>query len=74
MTSTIEPKLADPGAGLPGPERFVARILFALRRMTGSRRSCDDRFRAERELIADLVRSCDVESGARRVLFAAHVA
>lgn len=68
MIEQTEPRLADPGAGLPNPELFVARLLFALRRLTGSRRSFDNHFRAERKLIADLVRSCDAEFGARRVL------
>jgi hypothetical protein len=68
MTTQTEPKLAAPGAGLPGPELFVGRLLFALRRLTGDRASFDARFREERELIQALVRSCDAESLARRVL------
>ena len=68
MTAQTEPKLAAPGAGLPKVELFVARLLFALRRLTGNRRSFDARFRAEREAIRVLVHSCDAESGACRVL------
>ena len=70
MTAQIEPQLDAPGAGLPPPELFVARLLFALRRKSGNRASFDARFRQERELIATLVHSCDEESGACRVLIA----
>jgi hypothetical protein len=68
MTTPTEPKLAPPGAGLPKIELFVARQLFALRRLTGNRNSFDARFRKERELIHALVSSCDEESAACRVL------
>ena len=68
MNAQTEPKLAPPGAGLPKMELFVAKLLFALRRKTGNRASFDARFRSERQLIASLVRTCDAESGARRVL------
>jgi hypothetical protein len=68
MTTQPEPKLAPPGAGLPKVELFVARLLFAMRRWTGSRRSFDARFDRERESIRVLVRNCSAEAGSRRVL------
>lgn len=68
MDAANEPTLAPPGAGLPKPELYAARILFALRRWTGDRDSFNARFRKEREAIRGLVRSCEAESGARRVL------
>lgn len=68
MALQTEPNLAAPGAGLPKLELFIARLLFALRRRTGNRGSFDARFRQERERIQALVRSCDAEAGARRVL------
>ena len=68
MTLQTEPKLAEPGAGLPNPELLIARFLFVLKRLMKNRRSLDERFRVERELIAALVRSCDAELGARRIL------
>ncbi len=68
MTSTIEPKLAAPGAGLPAIELFIARALFALRRTTGNRDSFTATFRDERTAIEKRYRSCDTESAARRVL------
>jgi hypothetical protein len=68
MTSTAEPKLGPPGAGLPPVEHFISRIFFTLRRWTGNRDTFDARFRKERELIGAMVRTCDAESGARRVL------
>lgn len=63
-----EPELAPPGAGLPKIELLIARMLFALRRWTGSRRSFDARFARERESIRALVRDLSPEAGARRVL------
>lgn len=68
MPTQTEPILAAPGAGLPKVELFVARLLFAWQQRTGNRRSFDARFRKERERIRALVRACDAESGARRVL------
>jgi hypothetical protein len=68
MTAPRDHHLAPPGAGLPRLELLVARTLFGLRRWTGSRRSFDVRFGRERELIRALLRTCDAEAGARRVL------
>lgn len=68
MTVPHEPTLAPPGAGLPRLELLVARIHFALRRWAGSRRSFDARIARERERIRTLVRACNPEVGARRVL------
>ena len=62
------PKLAAPGAGLPGIELQVARVLFALRAWTHDRRQIDALFRRERALIADLVRSCPAGRLGERVL------
>jgi hypothetical protein len=67
-TPEPEPTLGPPGAGLPKIELFIARILFALRRRTGSRASFTARFNQERERVRALVRACDAEAGARRVL------
>lgn len=66
--TTPEPRLAPPGAGLPAVELFAARVLFGLRRLTGSRRSFDAHFTRERARIAALVHRCPVEAGACRVL------
>ena len=68
MTTPQQPNLAPPGAGLPKLELLVARILFALRRGVGSRRSFDALIVRERGLICELVRKCNTESGAQRVL------
>src|SRR5712671_4616375 len=68
MNSELEPKLAPPGAGLPRSELLIGRWLFALRRATGSRESCNARFQRERETIRALVRPLDVDFAARRVL------
>jgi hypothetical protein len=68
MNETPEPKLAPPGAGLPKVELFIARRLFAWRQMRGNREFFTADFQREREAIRALVRDCDAESGARRVL------
>jgi len=68
MNSELEPRLAPPGAGLPGFELLAGRWLFALRRATGSRASFNARFQGERETIRVLVRPLDPESAAQRVL------
>lgn len=62
------PKLAPPGAGLPPVELLLARLFFGLHRRLGNRTSFNDRFQRERAAITALVRSCDAELGARRVL------
>jgi hypothetical protein len=70
MNETAEPKLAPPGAGLPKVELIAARALFAWRQLRGSRDFFTADFQREREAIRTLIRSCDAESGARRVLIA----
>jgi hypothetical protein len=68
MSADLEPKLAPPGAGLPKPELYLARILFAWQRWTGNRDAFTRQFQKEREAIRNLTRACDAEAGARRVL------
>ncbi len=70
MTSTIEPKLVPPGAGLPPLELFIGRLMFTLNRWTTTRERSTARFQREREAIRALIRSCDGETGAQRVLIA----
>jgi hypothetical protein len=70
MNEIAEPKLAPPGAGLPRFELFVARALFAFTQMRGNRDTFNAHFQREREAIHRLIRSCDAESAARRVLIA----
>ena len=62
------PKLAAPGAGLPGIELQIARILFTLRAWTHDRQRIDALFRRERALIAELVKSCPAGLLGERVL------
>jgi len=61
-------QLAAPGAGLPGIELQIARVLFALRAWTHDRRRIDALFRQERALIAELVQACPAGRRAERVL------
>ena len=68
MTLPPEPRLGAPGAGLPTPELFVAKWLFAWQRWRGDRASFDARFQAERKAIQALTGGCDAETGARRML------
>lgn len=69
MTMTeIEPVLAPPGAGLPKPELFIARLLLALRRWRGNREKFTANFQRQRAAIRGLVQCCGAEKGARRVL------
>ena len=63
-----EPKLAPPGAGLPGLELFIGRLRFALRRATESRESANARFAQERERIRRLLQSLTDEEAGRRIL------
>jgi hypothetical protein len=62
------PKLAAPGAGLPGYELQIGRVLFALRAWTHDRQRIDALFRRERALVAELVRSCPAGRAGERVL------
>lgn len=63
-----EPKLAPPGAGLPKPELYVARALFAFRRWTSSRAALTALFQRERVAIRQMLLACEGDAGARRVL------
>jgi len=62
------PRLAAPGAGLPGIELQIARTLFALRAWTHDRRRTDAFFLRERARIAELVRACPPDQRGQRVL------
>jgi len=68
MTNSQTYTLDPPGVGLPRGELYVARVLFALRRWAGSRRSFGIRFEKERGRIRVLLQKCDAVSGAQRVL------
>jgi hypothetical protein len=62
------PTLAAPGAGLPGLELQIARILFTLRAWTHDRPRIDALFRCERTLVAELVNRCPAGRLGERVL------
>ncbi len=63
-----EPNLDRPGAGLPIPERWIARLLFAHKLRTGSRERFRAVFHEEREKIAHLVADLPVADRSTRVL------
>src|SRR4051794_28863260 len=64
----VEPKLAPPGAGLPKPELFIARLLFAWRRTMGNREVFNAHFQRERAAIESMISGADAGSCGRRVL------
>lgn len=68
MNSIEEPKLAPPGAGLPKPELFIARLIFAAQSRTGNRDTFNASFTRERDAIRRLVDACDTTAAATRVL------
>ena len=68
MDSHEEPRLEPPGAGLPMLELGIARVLFRLRRWTGSRDSFTGHFQRERAAIHQLVRAVDAAQARQRVL------
>lgn len=62
------PRLAPPGAGLPGPELFFARLIFGWHRRRATRASAAALIEAERGQILRLTHGLDAGTGARRVL------
>jgi hypothetical protein len=68
MTPDQEPQLAAPGAGLPAPELFIARRIFALKHWLGSRQSFSDEFARGRLAVAAAVASCPARRRGERVL------
>ncbi len=68
MTTSSEPNLDAPGAGLPAIELFIGRILFGVRRRIGNRETFNAKFTAEREAIRALTDSCDPARRGERVL------
>lgn len=68
MSHDSPPLLDAPGAGLPAPELFIARKLFAWKRRFGSREGFSRRFETTRAAIRDLVASIPEADRGRRVL------
>lgn len=66
MNITAEPTLSAPGAGLPTPELFVARILFRRTRSKG-REILDGLFDDEHRQLSNLASACG-DLGSQRVL------
>lgn len=61
-------KLAPPGAGLPKPELFFARLIFGWFRRSRPRAGVAAMFEEEREKILRLVSNCEAGQGTRRIL------
>jgi DinB superfamily len=68
MRNPAKPELAPPGAGLPLPELFIARLLFRLKRLRYDQAASTAEFLAERAGIRELVNRCEAESRGVRVL------
>lgn len=68
MSTPVEPLLAPPGAGLPLVELWLARLLFTVRRLRGSRDLFVARFEQERAAIRALVASCAESKRGEQVL------
>ena len=66
----VSPRLAPPGAGLPRPELFVARLTFRWQFWRSSRELAAAALTRERDAILDLVRRGSDEANGRRVLTA----
>ncbi len=68
--AALPPRLQAPGAGLPAPELFVARLLFRWQAWRATRESATALFAQQRAAILHLSRGVDPTEGARRVLIA----
>jgi uncharacterized damage-inducible protein DinB len=62
------PTLAAPGAGLPWPELWIARMLFTFSRWSYSRDAANQNFLSEQKAIAALIEKCGPTLACRRVL------
>lgn len=67
-TSSETPTLAPPGAGLPFPELWIARLLFSFSRWSYQRETATDSFRREQNNIELLLTQCPPDSKSRRIL------
>jgi hypothetical protein len=68
MENPTKPSLAAPGAGLPAPELWIARGLFRLKRLFGSREAFTARFEQERAAVREIISQCPVERRGEQVL------
>lgn len=68
MENRTKPSLEAPGAGLPAPELWMARGLFALKRRFGSREVFTARFEQERAAIREILAQCPAEQRGEQVL------
>jgi hypothetical protein len=68
MTTTQNPRLAPPGAGLPWIELQIARFLFGLRCRLGNRASFLQTFRDEQEKIRALIERFPAGDRGRQIL------
>lgn len=68
MENSKQPSLAAPGAGLPAPELWIARAMFALKRFFGSREAFTAHFVQERASIRSLLATCDPAQRSEQVL------
>ena len=67
-TSHAAPRLAPPGAGLPKPELFVARLIFGWHRWQATRENAAALIVTERDRLLAMARELSVEAAARPTL------
>ncbi len=68
MEDSKPPSLAAPGAGLPLPELWMARAIFAMKRLLSTREAITERFQQESSAIRSLLARCDPALRGKRVL------
>lgn len=68
MNTPAAPTLAPPGAGLPAPELWIARVLLGVKRRFGTREAFTARFEQERAAIRELLATCDPAQRGEQVL------
>jgi len=66
--TTTAPQLAAPGAGLPGPERFVGNLILRWQSWRTPRAGAETLFAAQRARVLELVDRCDPGKRATPVL------
>jgi hypothetical protein len=66
--SSSSPQLAPPGAGLPKPELFMARLIFSWGKMRSDREKSVENYARRKDEILRLVQACPMEIARKRVL------
>ena len=68
IISSQSPALDAPGAGLPRPELWIARILFTFSRLSYNRDAANHKFLQEQRKIASVIERCEPAFACQQVL------